>query len=194
MSRWFNTRNLLALSILVLAGSLVFVVGKNFRKDTPGEILETITPNVDLSLQKLDYTETRDGVRRWSLQADSAAHNLAEGVARLDDVTLTFYDSRGGGDVTLTGDSGELKTEAREVEVSGKVVIRSSRGYVLYTDHLHYRDAEHMVKTDASVRMVAPGFEVTGTGLQLNVESHALVLLSRVEARLEPEGLGNNGK
>jgi LPS export ABC transporter protein LptC len=185
---------LLALSILVLAGSLVFVVGKNFRKDTPGEILETITPNVDLSLQKLDYTETRDGVRRWSLQADSAAHNLAEGVARLDDVTLTFYDSRGGGDVTLTGDSGELKTEAREVEVSGKVVIRSSRGYVLYTDHLHYRDAEHMVKTDASVRMVAPGFEVTGTGLQLNVESHALVLLSRVEARLEPEGLGNNGK
>ncbi len=194
MSRWFNTRNLLALAILLLAGSLLFVVTRNFRKDVTEEVFESIARNVDLSLQKIDYTETRDGVRRWSLQADSAAHNLTEGAARIEDVTLTFYDSRGGGDVTLTARSGELKTETREVEVSGEVVIRSSRGYVLYTDHLHYRDAERMVKTDAAVRVVAPGFEVTGTGLQLNVESHALVLLSKVEARLEPEGFGNNGK
>lgn len=193
MPKWFNTRNLLALLILLLAGSLIFVVGRNFRKETPGEILETISRNVDLSLQKIDYTETRDGVRRWSLQADSAAHNLAEGAARLEDVTLTFYDS-GGGDITLTADLGELNTESREVKVSGDVVIRSSKGYVLHTDHLHYQDAKRMVKTDASVRLVAPGFEVVGTGLQLNVETHAMALLSRVEARLEPEGLGNNGK
>ena len=69
-----NARNLLAIVILLLAGTLTFTVVRNFRGPAPEEVVEALPRNIDFSLKELNYSETRNGVRRWSLVAASAAH------------------------------------------------------------------------------------------------------------------------
>jgi len=192
MTRRLNVRNLLALVILLLAGALTVTVIHNFQGASPEEDLQALPRNIDLSLKQISYTETSDGLRRWTLLADSAAHSMGEKETRIENIRMTFYDRQGGEDVTLTARSGSFRTDTREVEVHGDVVVKSSRGYVLYTEHLRYREADRMVLTDDPVRMVSDRMELTGKGMRLSVPRHALVLLSAVRARIE--GATGNGK
>jgi LPS export ABC transporter protein LptC len=183
MTKRFNVRNLLALAILVLAGALIFAVIRNFKGVAPEEIIESLPGNVDLSLKQINYTETRDGKRHWTLVADSADHTVKDGTTRIENIHMTFYDEESG-DVILTAEKGELKSDSREVTVRGDVVVQNPQGYFLYTDSLLYREAERMITTEEPVRMVSEKMEVTGVGMRLHIEDHTLVLLSDIQARL----------
>ena len=183
MTKWFNVRNFLALAIVVLATTLTVTVVRNFKGGSPEEILESLPRNVDLSLKKINYTETRDGKRHWTLVADSAAHTVEDGITRIENIHMTFYDEDMG-DVVMTAEKGEMKSASREVAVRGDVVINNPQGYSLYTDSLLYREAERMISTEEPVRMVSEKMEVTGVGMRLDVQDHTLVLLSDIQARL----------
>jgi LPS export ABC transporter protein LptC len=79
------------------------------------------------------------------------------------------------------------------VEAQGDVVVKSSRGFALYTEQLTYREADRMIRTAAPVRMVSDQMELTGKGMRLSIADHTLVLLSAVQARIEATA-GNGGK
>jgi len=192
MKRKLNVRSLLALIILLLAGALTVTVIHNFQGTSPEETLQALPRNIDLSLKQISYTETSEGLRRWTLVADSAAHSMGEDETRIENIRMTFYDRQGAEDMTLTARSGSFRSDTREVEVHGDVVVKSSRGYVLYTEHLRYREADRMVLTDEPVRMVSARMELTGRGMRLSIPRHALELLSAVRARIE--GTDGNGK
>ncbi len=186
MIRKISLRNILALAILLLAGALAVTVARNFQGGTPEKAIEALPRNVDFSLRELSYDETRDGQKRWRLVADRASHSVGEGVATVENVRMTFYDESGAEDLTLTARRGTFKVEAREVEVEGDVVLKSPRGYTLYTDSLFYREAERTIHTEAEVRVVSDRGELSGRGLRLNVQARTLELLSQVRARLAP--------
>lgn len=192
MIRRLNIRNLLAVVILVLAGALTVTVIRNFQGASPEEALEALPRNIDLSLKEIRYTETSDGRRRWMLVADSAAHSVGEGLTRIENIRMTFYDRQDAEDVILTARSGTFRVESREVEVHGDVVVKSPRGFALYTEHLTYGEADRVIRTAAPVRMVSDRMELTGKGMRLNVVDHTLELLSAVRARVE--GTAGNGK
>jgi len=187
-----NIRNLLAAVILVLAGALTITVVRNFQGALPEEDLEALPRHIDLALKEIRYTETADGIRRWTLVADSAAHSVSQGVSRIENIQMTFYDRQGAEDVVLSARSGSFRADSREVEAHGEVVVKSSRGFALYTEQLIYREVDRVIYTAAPVRMVSAGMELTGKGMRLNVVDHTLVLLSAVRARIE--AMARNGK
>ncbi len=156
----------------------------NFRGGGPEELIEALPKNVDLALKKINYTETRNGIRRWSLIADSAAHSAAEAITRLEDIRMTFYNEQGLEDGTLTADRGKMNSESRQVQVEGNVVVTSAGGYVFYSEQLWFSDVDRLIYTDVPVRLVAEGMDVTGQGLRLDVQDHSFRLLSDVEARI----------
>jgi LPS export ABC transporter protein LptC len=180
-----NARSLLAFAILAVAGALALMVFRNFQGAGPEEIFDSLPGNVDLSLKRVHYTETREGISRWALEADSAAHSVGEGTTRIENIRMTFYDQGELGDVTLTARSGEMKVDTREVEVRGDVVVKSPRGYVFYTEYLRYREADKIIRTEHPVRFVSENIEVAGKGMQFNVQNHTFVLLSDVKAWIE---------
>lgn len=192
MVRRLNIRNFLALVILVLAGALTVTVVRNFQGVSPEEALEALPRNIDLSLKEIRYTETSDGLRRWLLVADSAAHSVGEGVTRIENIRMVFYDRSGAEDVTLTARSGSFRVDSREVEARGDVTVKSPRGFALYTEHLSYREADRVIWTADPVRMVSDRMELTGKGMRLSVVDHTLELLSAVRARIA--GTVGNGK
>lgn len=191
MTSRLNFRNLLALAILVLAGTLAVVVVRNYRGATPEEILESLPRNVDLSLQKINYTETSEGKPRWTLVADSAAHNVGEGITRIENIHMTFYDEQNG-DMVLTAEKGEMDSASRDVTVRGNVAIVGSRKWALYTEHLQYRAADRTIRNAEPVRLLSETMEVSGVGMRLDVRNRSLRLLSKVEARLS--AIAGNGK
>lgn len=192
MSRRLNARSLLALLIIVLAGTLTVTVIRNFQGASLDESLEALPRNIDLSLKEIRYTETSDGVRRWTLVADSAAHSVGEGVTRIENIRMVFYNRQGAEDVTLTARTGTFRVDSREVEALGDVTVKSPRGFALYTERLQYRESDRVIRTDDPVRMISGQMELTGKGMRLSVTDHTLKLLSAVRARIE--GTAGNGK
>ncbi|MBE0598795.1 MAG: LPS export ABC transporter periplasmic protein LptC [Desulfuromonadales bacterium] len=190
MRRKLPARHLLIAAILILSAALAVVVARNYRGPSPEEMIAALPSNIDLSLQEISYTETRDGVRRWTLDADSAAHSAGDGITRIENIHMRFYDLDGLGDLTVTAREGEFWIDDREVEVRGDVVVTSPRGYELYTDRLRYREAERLATTESPVRMVSTTMEVTGTGMRLDLRDQTVSLLSQVRAHIAQMGRG----
>lgn len=187
MSRRLQLRNVLAVVILALATTLTLFIVSNMRGNAPEEVLDSLPKNVDLSLKKIHYTETREGRQAWTLVADSASHNMSEGVGRIENIHMTFFDPKLG-DLSLTADHGRVLMDQREVAASGHVELKSPRGYTFLTQGLDYREADHTLRSTGPVKLVSSGLRVEGRRLQLNVENRSLVLSGQVRADF-PDGL-----
>jgi len=180
-------RNLLGFIILALIVTLAVTVFNNYRGAGPEEILETLPKDVDISLQKLDYTETRNGIRSWSLIADSAAYNVKTETTSIGNVSMTFYDEKGREEGELTAQNGEVHTDNKHVTVWGDVRVKNQRGYSLYTERLDYVETTRTISTDAPIRMVSEKMELTGRGLRFNVDNYSYYIPAGVKARLQGE-------
>lgn len=180
-----NSRNVLGFFIAALSFVLLVTVLVNFRESSPEELIEALPKNVDIVLKGIDYTETRDGVRRWHLLADSADYNVKEGRTLIRDVFMTFFDEQGEQIATLKSQTGELHSEHKEVTARGEVVVESVRGYVFYSDYLDFSEAARLITTDAPIRMLSDEMELTGTGLRFDVDKHAYQVLGQVKARIQ---------
>jgi LPS export ABC transporter protein LptC len=186
MKKQLNIRNILALLIVVGAVALVVTVLRNQDRFTPGAILETVAPEADLALRRIHYTETRDGIRRWTLEADSAQHDVGEGVTRIENIRVAFHPEEGNGaDTTMTAREGTVRIEQGELSVRGDVVVRSPEGYTVATESLRYHESEGQIKTSDPVRLVSEGMEMTGTGIILNLQDQTFVLLADVHATVD---------
>ncbi|MBE0500242.1 MAG: LPS export ABC transporter periplasmic protein LptC [Desulfuromonadales bacterium] len=187
MKKIFSARFLLAGFILLLGLLLVLIVVSNLRTPEMAAVSQLLGSDDDLAIQQLNYTETRGGVRKWSVQAQSATHDMKQERAQLKQLTLTFYDPTSS-DLILTSATGELDLKKREVLLRGDVVIQAATGEAIYTDELLFVDAEKVVRTDHPVRFVADSYTVSGRGMRFNITNRTIVLLHQVEA-VYKEGL-----
>jgi len=194
MNKWLTVRKLLGVGILLLAGTLAVVVIRNFQESTPEKIIAKLPGNIDLSLKQINYTETRNGIKQWSLKADSAAHAANGGVTQVQNIHMIFYAQGELGDITLTAKHGQLITDPKMVKVDGDVVIRSSKGYTLYTQHLVFHQTTNLIETNDPVRLVTEKLVVTGKGMRMNTRAHKLSLSSDVETTIAGERGGGKKK
>jgi len=182
MVKWFSARNILAGLILLSAVLLTVYTAERLLSGPAEQIADLIRPEADLTMQTIHYTETRNGERIWSVQADSAEHDLESGKARIEIIRMVVYDKRNG-DIRITAQQGELDLEHRQVRLSGKVVVETGKGQRLLADDLLFVDAERAVSTDGPVVVVGPDFEISGVGLRYEVDSRRLTLRKQVEAK-----------
>ncbi len=182
MDKRVSVRNVLAFAILGMVAVLFVVIFRNYRGDMPEAIIEALPQNVDLSLKKVDYTETRNGVRRWQLIADSADYSVKNATTHIENIHMTFFDKKGMDEATLTARNGEMHTEKRDVTASGDVVVRTVNGYDFFSDSLLFSESDRKIRTDDPVRIVSSQMKVSGEGLEFDVDSHKYLLRSKVRA------------
>jgi LPS export ABC transporter protein LptC len=150
--------------------------------------LPSLPKNIDVSLQKIHYTETKGGLKKWDLVADKAEYDKAKDVIRLTVIRLVLAGTGKEGDVVLTADRGAFHTATKDVDLSGNVVARSASGMVFTTGQAAYASARSMVHTADRVKFTDGNLTVEGRGMEFNVETKKMKLEQDVTANVVRSG------
>jgi len=179
-----SPRNLLAMLIVLSVAALVITLVINLSEDDPEELLDLLPMQVDLSLEKVHYTQTEGGRRRWTLDAESAAYQREEGLISLQNVEMVFYQAGRFAEIKMTAEEGQYNQHQGQVEVWGDVEIVTDQGERFNTERLRYEQASEQVSSEQKVRMTSPQLELSGEGFRLDLESGRMSLQRNVHARL----------
>ena len=183
----FNLRRLLAVLILFAVLVLGIVIWRHLQQQSPLEVLEALPEQVDLSLDKLHYTQNEEGRRSWTLDAEKAEYRRDEGLARLDAVSLILYQAGQFGEISLTAEHGQLRQEEQQVEVWGDVRIVTARGDWLYTDRLNFDGQRQLLTNSEPVQLSTRQMELTGSDLWVDLVAGRLKLNKDVWMLMLPE-------
>ena len=184
----FKLKQLLALLILLSVIALGVVIWRHLEQQSPEEIVKLLPENIDLALENLHYTQNEDGRRRWTLDADKAEYLKDSSQVMLESVSLLYYQAGSFGDVMLKADRGRLDQDSRQIDVWGAVVMTTETKEQLFTEHLHYDDQLHRLSNTDPFRFLSSQLELTGTGLQIDIDQSRLLVKEKVMATLYPKG------
>lgn len=174
---------LLAAVILTLAlvAAVLYWGGQRAEETQTG--LKIIDDNVDLYIRDVHFTEVGDSGNRLEINADSATFHRKENRARFDRVRMKLI-LPDGKTYELTADRGQLRTDLKDVEIEGNVVILSNRGDRFTTDRLKYTDGEKKIYTEDPVTLSNPRFEMKGKGMVLLLKSEHVTIAGGIKARI----------
>src|SRR5512137_1626566 len=145
--------------------------------------LKIIDDKVDLYIKDVHYTEVGESGNRLEINADSAAFLKKENLARFERVRMKLIQPDGKV-YELSADRGSLRTDLKDVEIEGNVVIVSSGGDRFTTGRLQYSDKEKKISTEDVVTLQNPRFEVTGKGMIILLKSNQVTIARNVKARV----------
>ncbi len=185
-----NTRKIRQILALVIIAATLAVAGtialKAYRSMRVGTLLPSLPKNIDVSLQKIHYTETKGGVKKWDLVADKGEYDKVKEAILLNRVSFEVTMSGTTGNVVLTADRGTYHVRSKDIELVGKVVARSASGMTFTTEKATYQAARSMVCSSDRVKFTDGGLAVAGTGMEFNVETKQLKILKDVTADYKP--------
>lgn len=163
-----------------LALVVLVVIHYNTREFTQADFKED--EKVQVRIDKIRYSGTRDGRVEWELEADTASRSKEEDLTVFENVKLTFY-SRDGSPYVLTAREGLLQEAAGVIEVSGDVLVRSlEQGYSLRTTRLNYSVGAKEITTAERVYMTSGGIDIEGSGMLVLVDTGEVRLHEKVKA------------
>ena len=169
------------LVVLALIAAWFFGVGQTKERAQPG--LKIIDDKVDLFIRDVHYTEVGDSGNQLEINADSATFLKKENQARFDRVHMKLI-LPDGKIYEMAADRGSLRTDLKDVEIEGNVVILSNRGDRFTTDRLKYSDSEKKIYTEDPVTLSNPRFEMKGKGMVLLLKSEHVTMAGGIRARI----------
>ncbi|MDD4458163.1 MAG: LPS export ABC transporter periplasmic protein LptC [Syntrophotalea acetylenica] len=190
MIRRVTIRNLLLIAILALCLALGFRIYSHRRETPPESVVDALPSGTDLSLQDVQYTETSQGIRRWSLAARSAAYDAGQGQSAVQDMRVEFFDREGRLQMVLTAREGLWTQNSGDIVAKGDVVVKAVEGYTLSSEELRYQSATDQVSTDKPVRLEDNNLQLDARGMRYGLKDRSLKLFSEVRATLNTQGTG----
>jgi LPS export ABC transporter protein LptC len=187
MTKSNKIRQLLALLVVVASLSLAAViVVKLYQGRESKELLRKLPLNIDVSLKKIHFTDTKDGIKKWDLVADKADYDKGREITHLSSVHLVVTGGGTTGDITLTAPRADYHNISRDVTLDGKVVVKSASGMEFTANGASYIAARSVILTSSRVRFTNGGLTLEGVGMELQTETENLRLLSKVIANIVP--------
>lgn len=176
-------RRVLAVTVIVAATYIVVVIALKFhRVKDPADILADLPKNIDLSLKKVHYTNTKDGALQWDLVARKVDYYNDRGVIRFSEPEMIMFGKGGSGNYILKADSADYYKDSGDVKLAGNVTATTEKGMKFTTGHIEYRESRSLVTTTDRVRLVDGNLSVEGTGMELRVDTRKLRVLHNVTA------------
>jgi len=125
-----------------------------------------------LKLNLLKQVSKKNGVTEWELTAKSASLLKDQDQAVLEEVTVFFF-AKEKKKIELTSDSGTLNTKTHDMTFSGNVVVTYVTA-VFKTDKLHYDKKEHIIRSDAPVRLEKNGSFIEADSMVLHLNKNQI--------------------
>jgi LPS export ABC transporter protein LptC len=141
--------------------------------------LQEPVSGADLKLDRMKYTETREGIKEWELEAASVRYFQEENMVLLEKVKATFF-GKNQDTYVLVAERGKFNAQTKAIEVFDGVKIDSSDGYRMQTRSLEYRAEKRELRTSDPVEISGPQMDVRGTGLVVELDHQRLKILKQV--------------
>lgn len=187
MIKLSKIRQLLAIVIILAVLALAAAIAlKAYRGMRGGSILPSLPKNIDISLQKIHYTETKGAEKKWDLLADKAEYDRGGDMVRLTGIRLEVAAAGKMGEIVLTSQRADYHTKTRDVELIGDVAAKSASGLAFSTERLAYVAARSMLQTRDRVRFTDGSLAVEGIGMEYMVETKQLKIMRQVNAVYTP--------
>ncbi len=166
---------------IVTSVAVLAVVYFNYRRilDQPEKFIAAIQPGIDMAIDEVHQTATRDGKKEWQLDAAAARYLEAEKKIRLDSLTMTFF-LDGQPPIHLTADNGVLETETRDVVVTGHVVLKNEDSRLL-ADALDYRHDKQFLSSRTPVEIIGDGYRLDADSMALELDKKRAVFKGNVK-------------
>ena len=174
---------MLGLVGLILGGLWLGLLGDQPFRKGPEDLVSISPESKDVSLNRIHHVATRDGVKEWILDAESAEYDKAENKTIFTHVAATFF-LKDGGHIQLTSRYGVLLTDTKDMEASKDVVVRSG-AYELKTQRLFYNHESRSISTDGPIVVKGNGVKVSGESMLFSLNTERAVLRGAVEAVFE---------
>jgi LPS export ABC transporter protein LptC len=168
---------------VMIVGGLGLVAIMTWRTLTPVQgkkvPLQEPASAADLQLNRMKYTETREGIKEWELEAGSVRYFQDEKMVFLEGVKATFF-GKNQETYVLIGERGKFNTQTKAIEVFDGVKIDSSDGYQMQTRSLRYQAEKRELRTSDPVEMSGPQLRIQGTGLVVELDHQRMKILKQV--------------
>lgn len=142
--------------------------------------LRLIPDNVNLTLKNIKKSKIRAGKTVWTLVAESATQYQEDGITRLSNVQLFFFDEKAR-KTEITSDHGSLLSQYQKMIFSSNVVMTNSSGNTLQTDYLEYDEISNIFQTDILVKINFNDLILRGLGMEIDIDNQTLTLLNDVD-------------
>lgn len=169
----------IVLSIVALS-ALVFYHYQSrgkYRIDLPEQ------GNIEVRVQKIRYSGTKDGKVEWELEAESATRSKNRPETVFEDIVLVFY-AKDGTPYRLKAERGSYNEKSGKITASGKVSVATDEGYSVDAPELTYDLGKRLITSDGRVAVLYQGIDLEGTGLFVDVDKGLFTLKDAVRARI----------
>jgi len=170
-------------AVLALAAAIAL---KAYRGMRSGPVLPSLPKNIDVSLQKIHYTETKGGIKKWDLVADKGEYDKVGEIVRLTGIRLEVALAGKTGGIVLTADRADYHPKTRDVELVGNVIAKSESGMQFTTGQIAYSAARSLLKTVDRVKFNDVDLAVEGVGMEFRVDTKQAKIMHEVTASYSP--------
>ncbi len=147
----------------------VFILHRSERK-VGGQRKAEAPAGASLSIDRVNQTATKDGVKQWSLTAANARYFQGEKKAVFTDLAVTFF-LKEGKTALLEAREGVLNTATNDMIAKGSVVV-SRDGYEITTEKLQYRHNQRIFLSNVAVTVKGDAMEISADGMTYNLDSN----------------------
>lgn len=189
MSRFRNLIFLLLLAFLFVEVLLVFP--REVRESTEAPPASQSNGKsqkgpVEQRAEGIHLVESQGNTQDWELFAKKAEGSQTQ-TWTLRDVKALFY-KEAVVSFTVTGKSGVVDTQSKDMQIKGTVETTSANGYRFWTEDVKYQAKSRHIVSPTRVKMIGPadkdgsGLKVEGTRLMADVASGRMQIFADVKA------------
>ena len=189
MHKLNNIRRFLAIVASLAALFVVATIAfRMHQAAAPLRPVRKLPLKVDVSLQRVHYTEIQGGVKRWDLSADRAEYNKESDRTTLSGVRLVVAGEKNTGELQITADHADYHNGTRDVLLDGNVHGQSGSGIDFSTTRLSYVAARSLLETGEPVRFTDGRLQLEGVGMEFQTQTRRFRLMKDVSAVYRPQG------
>jgi LPS export ABC transporter protein LptC len=166
--------------VFILTGVIIAVfIGYRSAVKSPEKASAVIEKEASMFLNKVYQESVRDGKKDWSLNADSAYYDEKEKKVVFQNISVTFF-QKNGGEIYLNAEHGILKSDSKDIDVQGKVVVETE-SYRLTASELSYEDNHRIIYSKKPVKVTENALNLTADSIYVDLKANRVNLEGNVD-------------
>lgn len=168
--------------LLVIGIVLGVFIGYRTVSNPQEMILKAVQDDATISIENVQQTSIKNGIKEWSLKAASADFMEQQKQAVFNDLSVTFF-MRNGKTIHVSAQTGYLNTESRDIKAIGNVV--ADDGTVKFqTDRLSYTHEAEVIFSEAPVKISGDAFSLLADTASYDLKTQISTFKGNVEGTI----------